>query len=168
MNDPILREHFSLNDSPLASARSLGHHQAMRILTIAIALFAQVLSLFGQEGLQPPFDIPPTIAKLAERSDFQGSWMRGDGGYRLVIEVNADFPGGASAGYFNPDSINVEYAGFDEESETLQLSVILLDEGYPGSTYELNYLPERGVLIGTYARPGSEPSQVYFVKQTSE
>ncbi|MGB0416628.1 MAG: hypothetical protein ACPGKS_07250 [Coraliomargarita sp.] len=137
--------------------------------TLILLLVSGALSwLFAQDGLEPPFDIPPAIAKLAQRSDFQGSWLRGDGGYRMAIEVNPDFPGGAQASYFNPDSIHVESAAFDPEAEAPLLVIVLRDEGYPGSTYELRYLAERGVLVGTYARPGSGPSEVYFVKQVND
>lgn len=124
--------------------------------------------LTAQDGLEPPFDISPSIAKLAERSDFQGNWLRGDGGYRIAIEVNPDFPGGVSAGYFNPDPINVESSSFDSDAEVPVLVIVLRDEGYPGSIYELRYLAERAVLVGSYARSGSQPSEVYFVKQVKD
>jgi len=115
----------------------------------------------AQSGLQPPFEIPSSIAKLPERSDFEGNWLRADGTYRMQIERSPE--GEWEAAYFNPQPIHVESVGFDSEAEEPLLVVVLRDEGYPGSTYRLRYLPERGVLLGTYRRPGSAQAEVYFV-----
>jgi hypothetical protein len=130
------------------------------------ALFCLMVgSTFAQEqGLEPKYDIPSTIAKLPEQSDFFGTWLRSDGTYRLEIEPGAT-PGSVVARYFNPGSINVESAAFDEVDGMPRLEFVLRDEGYPGSAYRLIFLAERQLLVGTYARPGSEPAQVYFVKQ---
>jgi hypothetical protein len=59
-------------------------------------------------------------------------------------------------------------ADFEEQDGQPTLIVVLQDEGYPGSTYLLVYLAERGVLVGTYARPGSQPAEVYFVRQAAD
>ena len=69
---------------------------------------------------------------------------------------------------FNPDPINVETSAFDEVEGQPRLEFVLRDEGYPGSAYRLIYLAERRVLVGTYARPDAEPSQVYFVREEEQ
>ncbi|ADE54792.1 hypothetical protein [Coraliomargarita akajimensis] len=135
----------------------------MTQLLCAILLLFAVTGLRAQEGLQPPYEIPSTIAKLPEQSDFLGDWLRGDGTYRLTIEL---VEGSLVVKYFNPKSIQVESAEFAVESELPFLRVVLRDEGYPGSTYELGFLAERGILVGRYSRPGGQPSDVYFVKQS--
>lgn len=136
----------------------------MRLITVIFSLIALCGSLMAQSGLQPEFDISPSIAKLPERSDFYGDWTRGDGGYRLEVEASGEAESGVVARYFNPDPINVESANFEETDEGLRLVIVLRDEGYPGSSYQLEYFAERMVLLGAYARPGGQPSEVYFVR----
>jgi hypothetical protein len=139
----------------------------MRIpyIVIFFGLFAG--AAFGQQALEPKYDIPSTLAKLPEQSDFFGTWLRSDGTYRVEIEAGA--PAGAVvARYFNPAPINVERAVFDEVEGMPRLEFFLRDEGYPGSAYRLIFFAERQLLVGTYARPGAERAQVYFVKQEQE
>ncbi|MGJ8639412.1 MAG: hypothetical protein ACSHYA_08465 [Opitutaceae bacterium] len=136
----------------------------MRIFLLGALLLSTVYAVQAQEGLQPKYDISPSIAKVPEQSDFFGSWTRGDGGYTIEVATGST-QGSVVVKYFNPESINVESAQFElVEGEPL-LGFVLRDEGYPGSAYQLSFLSERRVLVGTYARPGSEPSQVYFVNQ---
>jgi hypothetical protein len=104
---------------------------------------------------------------LAEQSDFVGTWLRADGTYRLQIEAGA-VAGSVVVRYFNPEPINVERATFDEIEGQPRLEFVLRDEGYPGSAYRLIFLAERRVLVGTYARPDSEPAEVYFVKEDAQ
>jgi hypothetical protein len=132
--------------------------------TFLVFLLAAIGPLSAQDGLQPPYDIPSCLAKVPEKADFYGSWLRGDGGYRIEIEASEESPTGIVARYFNPNPIHVELARFEEGTEDPVLTIVLRDEGYPGSTYELIFLAERQVLIGNYARPGSAPAEVYFLK----
>jgi hypothetical protein len=125
------------------------------------------LPALAQEALEPKYDISPSITKLPQQSDFFGVWLRSDGTYRVEIEPGAA-AGSVVARYFNPDPINVETASFDAVEGQPLLEFILRDEGYPGSAYRLIFLPERRILVGTYARPESEPAQVYFVKQDEQ
>lgn len=139
----------------------------MRIFLIGALLSVLVGAMQAQEGLQPKYDISPSIAKLPDQSDFFGTWLRSDGTYK--IEIEAGKPAGTVvARYFNPDPINVETSIFDEVEGQPRLEFVLRDEGYPGSAYRLIYLAERRVLVGTYARPDAEPSQVYFVREEEQ
>ena len=139
----------------------------MRIFLIGALLSVLVGAMQAQEGLQPKYDISPSIAKLPEQSDFFGTWLRSDGTYK--IEIEAGKPAGTVvARYFNPDPIKVETSAFDEVEGQPRLEFVLRDEGYPGSAYRLIYLAERRVLVGTYARPDAEPSQVYFVREEEQ
>lgn len=128
-----------------------------------LLLFAASGVLHAQQGLQPLYHIPAAIAKIPERGDFSAEWLRSDGTYRLLIDVT---DGSVEAKYFNPDPIHVESAAFAERGDRLELVVVLRDTGYPGSTYNLRYNPERMILVGTYSRPGSPPGEVYFVKRS--
>lgn len=119
-------------------------------------------ALQAQDGLQPKLDISPYIAKVPEQSDFLGSWTRGDGGYRIEV-TRGKAVGFVIVKYFNPQSINVASATFEEVDGLPQLNFVLRDEGYPGSSYQLHFVAERGVLYGKYIRPGTPGNDVYFV-----
>lgn len=107
----------------------------------------------------------PTSPKPAEmEADLVGRWLRPDGGY--VLEIKKILPQGkVEAAYFNPNPIHVESAQITPEGETLTLKVVLRDQGYDGSTYQLVYDPERDVLAGTYFMAGTgESFQIFFVR----
>jgi hypothetical protein len=154
-------------NSHLAIRPSLGMTIGMRIFLIGVLLSLSFGALQAQQGLQPKYDISPSIAKLPEQSDFFGTWLRSDGTYRVEIEAGKQ-AGIVVARYFNPEPINVETSTFDEIEGQPRLEFVLRDEGYPGSAYRLIYLAERRVLVGTYARPDAEPSQVFFVREEEQ
>jgi len=78
-----------------------------------------------------------------------GDWVRTDAGYLVkIINVNQDRT--LDAQYFNPNPINVGKANWEENYGSLQIIIELRDVNYPGSTYTLNYLPDRDILAGDY------------------
>lgn len=114
--------------------------------------------------IEPVYEIPTAIARPAERADFDGEWRRMDRRYRL--EISAGESGEEPVvEYFNPKPIHVESAEFREEEGRIVLRVVLRDEGYPGSTYRLFFLPERQILLGSYEGGGRPPAEVYFVRE---
>ncbi len=125
-------------------------------------LLALCISVAQGQGLEPKYDIPSSIAKVPEQFDFIGSWTRGDGTYRVEV-IAGKTPGTVMVKYFNPEPINVESAVFDTVDDLPRLTFVLRDEGYPGSTYQLEFYSERRVLYGQYTRPGAAPSEVYFI-----
>jgi hypothetical protein len=140
----------------------------MRIFLIGALLCVLIGAVQGQDtSLQPKYDISPYIAKLPAQSDFVGTWLRSDGTYRVEIEAG-EGEGTVVARYFNPEPINVESAVFDEVEGQPRLEFVLRDEGYPGSAYRLIFLAERRLLVGTYARPGGEPAEVFFVNKDEQ
>lgn len=54
------------------------------------------------------------------------------------------------ANYFNPNPINIGRASWQESYGNLKIIVELRDVNYPGSTYALNYLPDKDLLAGDY------------------
>jgi hypothetical protein len=136
---------------------------AMKYAFVLGLLLASLPACLGQE---PVREVPQYLAKVPERSDFFGEWLRQDGTYKLTVAKGTD--GGVTARYFNPDPIKVESAAFREEDGYIILIVVLRDEGYPGSTYQLTYDSSYRILAGSYAMPQSgQRHQVYFkpVKQ---
>jgi len=74
-----------------------------------------------------------------------GDWVRTDASYLIKInKVNDD--GTLESQYFNPKPINVGNANWEESHGSIKITVELRDVNYPGSTYTLNYLPDRDIL----------------------
>lgn len=78
-----------------------------------------------------------------------GRWVRPDGGYVLEIR-SAKADGKLDAAYLNPRSIKVERAEWRREEGRLLVFVELRDVNYPGSTYNLRYVPDKERLVGAY------------------
>lgn len=115
----------------------------------------------GAQEPEKPVEIPSMLAKVPERADFHGKWLRMDGGYRLEVGKAANGEG-VEVRYFNPQPINVESAKFSGKDEQLILTVVLRDTNYPGSTYRLTFVPETRILEGTYTLPGRQTFRVQF------
>jgi hypothetical protein len=89
-----------------------------------------------------------TLNKI-DKSRLIGNWIRTDSNYQLRIkEISSN--GTLQAQYFNPRAINVGNASWEESYGNLKIKVELQDVNYPGSTYTLNYLPDRDMLAGEY------------------
>ena len=103
--------------------------------------------------------VQPDIAadELIE-AKLKGKWQRSDGNYYLeIFSVLSDST--LKAGYFNPNTINVEKGEWTIREGRLYLRVILRDLNYPGSTYSLGYDLENDLLAGKYYQAVEE---VYY------
>jgi hypothetical protein len=78
-----------------------------------------------------------------------GRWVRPDGGYVLEIR-SAQADGKLDVAYLNPRSIKVSRAEWRREEGRLLVFVELRDVNYPGSTYNLRFVPDKGRLVGAY------------------
>ena len=87
-----------------------------------------------------------------EKNDYSklvGDCVRPDGGY--VIHISSINPDGTiQAAYFNPSPIHIAAANAALHNNTIKLLVELRDVGYPGSKYDLVYMPDDDILQGTY------------------
>ncbi|MGH8854640.1 MAG: hypothetical protein ACREWI_10220, partial [Telluria sp.] len=94
-----------------------------------------------------------------------GRWLRPDGGY--VIEIRtAQSDGVLDAAYFNPRPISVSRAEWRRDGGRLQVFIELRDVNYPGSTYDLAYLPEQDRLVGNYFQAAHQQTfGVEFVRR---
>jgi hypothetical protein len=87
--------------------------------------------------------------KAADKNTLIGDWVRTDAEYLIrITQVNDD--GTMSVQYFNPNPINVGKANWEASYGNLKIIVEMRDVNYPGSTYTLNYLPDRDMLAGEY------------------
>lgn len=84
-----------------------------------------------------------------DKTKIIGEWLRTDSDYLIKITVAND-DGSLIAQYFNPKQINVSKANWELISADLKINIELRDVNYPGSTYTLNYIPDRDMLAGEY------------------
>ena len=90
-----------------------------------------------------------STGKAVSNNLLVGDWVRTDASYLVkIIKVNQDRT--LEAQYFNPNPINVGKANWEESYGDLKIIIELRDVNYPGSTYTLNYLPDRDILAGDY------------------
>jgi hypothetical protein len=95
-------------------------------------------------------DIPAAKQKIpVDKNRLVGNWVRTDSPYQIKITAVQD-DGNLKAGYYNPKSIHVARAMWNDSDGILKVYVELRDENYPGSNYKLNYYPEKDALAGEY------------------
>ncbi len=100
-----------------------------------------------------------------DKNILTGNWKRSDADYR--IEVSNVMDGGSmKAGYYNPKSINVSRANWAYNDGLLRVFIELRDENYPGSNYDLYYIPGKDLLAGKYFQAMERLSfDVEFIRQ---
>ena len=100
------------------------------------------------------------VADAADTQKLIGNWRRPDGGY--VIDIRKIKKNGElDAAYYNPKQVNMSRALFMRKNGVLKIFIELRDQGYPGSTYTLNYDSKDDVLAGEYFHAGM--NQIYKV-----
>jgi hypothetical protein len=112
-----------------------------------------------------PQAVTPGAVARPELQRLVGSWVRPDGGY--VLEIRSVAPDGSvDAAYFNPRPIHVSLANADWFDGSARLFVEFDDTNYRGSTYQLDYLPDRDILRGTYFQAEmGQTFEIVFVRQ---
>lgn len=98
-------------------------------------------------------------------NDLVGTWIRPDGGYKLVIQsIGAD--GKAEVQYFNPNPIHVSEAHAALKDGTATLFVKFDDVNYTGSTYNLALATDKNRLEGKYFQATQkETYEIFFERQ---
>ena len=126
---------------------------------IVVILFILALAIFS-------WDLDTASSeKRPDSNVIIGEWVRSDGGYIIRVRgVNPD--GSVDAGYFNPAKINIEEANVSLWKGFVKLFIKLQDKGYPGSTYNLYYYPEKDALAGFYYQAATEQTyEVVFLRK---
>jgi uncharacterized protein (DUF2147 family) len=120
-------------------------------------LMIAALSVLAAAGL---FSVGCQDKTMAQ--SIKGRWTRPDGGYVLEIKsVAAD--GKVAAAYYNPRPIRVAEARASQNGATIKILIVLSDENYPGSTYNLVYDPQSDQLRGDYYQAvAQEHYQIFF------
>jgi hypothetical protein len=123
-----------------------------------------LLLVFGFIGCKENDTVKKKNGKLTVKIDnqlLQGSWMRTDAEYQIKLSEVQD-NGIIKAQYFNPRPINVSKSEWVNAEGFLKIYVELRDENYPGSNYNLTYIPERDMLVGDYFQ--AVESVTYYVE----
>jgi len=131
--------------------------------TITVALAAAFAAAAFAQSAPPRADGAAPARVSAEV--LKGTWIRPDGGYRIVIDrVAAD--GKLEAMYFNPARLPFAKAQASPEGATFRVFLELQAGGYAGSTYDLLYEPATNQLKGTYYQAVvRQKFDVFFVRQ---
>jgi hypothetical protein len=79
----------------------------------------------------------------------KGVWGRADGPGEINISEVLD-NGVLKTTFYNPKLINIEKAVWTNSSDVLRIYILLRDDSNPDSSFSLNYLPEKDLLIGVY------------------
>jgi len=115
------------------------------ISAAALILIAVIIFFISNNGNETN----SSEKKTADKNSLVGDWVRTDANYLIrITEVNDG--GTMTAQYFNPNPINVGKANWEQTYGNLKIVVEMRDVNYPGSTYTLNYLPDRDMLAGEY------------------
>ena len=112
------------------------------VALLLVAAIAALIVSCTQQPSQPQ-------QKAADKSLLVGNWVRTDAPYRIQISELLD-DGKMKAAYLNPKSINVSKAGWVNTGGVIKIYVEMRDQNYPGSNYNLAYVPERDLLAGVY------------------
>lgn len=105
--------------------------------------------VFFPEWVNAQADDKNLSAGNNELQEILGKWIRSDGGYLLEFK-DAQDDGNLTAAYYNPKSINVFRAQWQQGSDAIYILVEMQDVNYPGSTYTLRYDAETDRLTGKY------------------
>lgn len=110
-------------------------------------------------------EVNPVNTEKPDYKQLIGDYLRSDGTYTLKI-ISATEDGKIDAAYFNPNPINVGSAKWIYKDNSFYIIVELRDVNYPGSTYTLQYFPEKKELAGNYYQATQQTNyDVVFIRQ---
>jgi len=131
----------------------------------ALALTTIVAETAIAQGVAPTASGKAAPPANVSFDTLKGTWVRPDGGYRIVIgNVGAD--GRIEATYYNPSQLPFAKAQASMNGAQLRASFELRAGGYDGSTYDLAYDPASDRLSGVYFQAViKQKFDVYFVRK---
>lgn len=138
----------------------------MKMLLLSSAISAP--ASFARFLLPLLFLAISTVAAPADSitlNDLVGTWVRPDGGYKLVVKsIGKD--GKAEVQYFNPNPIHVAEANASLKDGKATLFVKFEDTNYTGSTYNLALGTDKNRLEGKYFQATQkETYEIFFERQ---
>ena len=133
----------------------------------ALAVAWSVAGIAAAQGMAPatPGAAAPASAASSSFETLKGTWVRPDGGYRIVVR-NVGANGQIEAMYFNPTELPFAKAQASLQDAQLRVFLELRSGGYNGSTYELAYDSASDRLKGVYYQAVvKQKFDVYFVRK---
>jgi len=144
---------------------------SIRLLIIPLLLFIagcnQTSSNLSNEAslTHEKSEVHKLTTPIPEFNQLIGDYLRSDGVYTLKI-MSATADGKLDAAYFNPNPVNVGSAKWVFKDNSLFIWVELRDVNYPGSTYTLQFFPEKKELTGNYFQATQQMNyEVVFNRQ---
>jgi hypothetical protein len=132
---------------------------------LALALTLAGNAMAQSTSPSPTGAAPPAVAGTASLDILKGTWVRPDGGYRIVVR-NTAANGQLEAMYFNPTELAFAKAQASRQDSQLHVFLELRAGGYNGSTYDLVYDPASDRLKGTYYQAVvKQKFDVYFERK---
>ena len=135
------------------------------LLGLALALTLAGNATAQSTSPSPKGAAPPAVAGPASLDILKGTWVRPDGGYRIVVR-NTAAGGQLDAMYFNPTELPFAKAQASRQDAQLRVFLELRAGGYNGSTYDLVYDPASDRLKGIYYQAVvKQKFDVYFERK---
>jgi hypothetical protein len=135
------------------------------LLGLALALIVAGTATAQGTSPSPTGAASPAVAGTASLDVLKGTWVRPDGGYRIVVR-NTAANGQLDAMYFNPTELPFAKAQASQQDAQLRVSLELRAGGYNGSTYDLVYDPASDRLKGIYYQAVvKQKFDVFFVRK---
>ena len=137
---------------------------ALRLAAL-LALASATIGPLAAQGTAPAAgSAAASAAKAVTLDALKGTWVRPDGGYRIVIK-SVSPEGKLDAMYFNPNQLPFAKAEASR-GVSLRAHFELRAGGYDGSTYDLTYDPVSDRLRGTYYQAvAKQKFDVYFTRK---
>jgi hypothetical protein len=92
------------------------------------------------------------LTKQTEKQDknlLKGVWGRTDA--TGVVNISEVLDNGLlKTTFYSPKMINIEKAVWTNSSDVLRIYILLREDNYPGSSFSLNYMAEKDLLLGVY------------------
>ena len=138
---------------------------AVVVCLAALALTSIVAGSAIAQNAAPAASGKAAPAATVGFDTLKGTWVRPDGGYRIVIgKIGAD--GRIEASYYNPSQLPFAKAQASMKGPQLRASFELRAGGYDGSTYDLTYDPASDRLTGVYYQAVvKQKFDIYFVRR---
>jgi hypothetical protein len=134
------------------------------IILAVVVISSYRLMVKSSQNTAKKTTVAETQKKPIDPSALTGRWLRPDGGY--VLQLGDIGPNGQmKAQYFNPNPINVAFSQWKRKDDRLTVFVELRDTNYPGSTYNLTYIPTSDRMRGIYYQATMQQQfEVEFVR----
>jgi hypothetical protein len=124
------------------------------ITLILVVVWGQSFDLNAKNTRSTPLAIsktspPKEYFQGQDRNLIKGVWGRVDAAGEIKI-TEVLHGGSLKSTFYNPKLIAIEKSIWTNSSGVLRVYILLREDDYPGSSFTLNYVAVRDVLVGVY------------------